>query len=199
MRAPAPDTPAIELPDWLPAVVRSHVLEQVALLTDYVPPADLAILQRLATEPKMRRVWRQLEQGAASEKVLVEFLGRAWQCALLTPPLQTAKDRVALATQWHKEAELLRLTNPDLAQSFVPVSLYFGQVLREKGHSNLPLLVKRHNRKRGDDQARAYVRALGHLTRKLFGSVLTRTVATTATVALQRSITERQVRNWTAN
>jgi hypothetical protein len=199
LRAPAPDTLTIEPPEWLPAAVRKHVLEQVRLLSGYLLPDDFAAMRRLATEPRMRYVWQVLDRRGASDQELVEFFNRAWQCALLTPPLQTPQDRVALAKHWDKEAELLRLTNPDLAQSFVPVSVYFSQVLREKGRSNSPLLVKRHNRKRGNDQARAYVRALSNLTRKLFGKVLTRTVATTATIALRRPITERQVRNWAAN
>jgi hypothetical protein len=39
---------------------------------------------------------------------------------------------------------------------------------------------------------------LSGLTRELFGEISLRTVATTASVALQRRVTDRQVRKWTS-
>ena len=47
------------------------------------------------------------------------------------------------------------------------------------------------------DAARAYVLELSGLTSELFGEISYKTVATTASVALQRPITQRQVRKWT--
>ena len=57
-----------------------------------------------------------------------------------------------------------------------------GEACRE-GNTDSPLIVKRHS---DDDRGRAYVRVLGALTRKLFGSPLFGTVATTASVGQMR-------------
>jgi hypothetical protein len=192
---------------------------------DQFSPKEFQVVQQLAIAPEMRRVWHQLSLykarpeglkacGADSEgdeKVLWDrAVARFFLCAIpaRSPDLrsvQTPKDRATSAAPWASAAELCRRANedfptsPDLATALVRVANYFDHVARQEARVDSPLVVQRHNKKRSDDQARAYVRVLGHLTRDLFGSVLTRTVATTATVALERSITERQVRNWTAN
>ena len=56
-----------------------------------------------------------------------------------------------------------------------------------------PLVVENHIK---DDEIRAYVQILGAETKELFGNVLRGTVATVASIALDRTVSERQVRNW---
>jgi hypothetical protein len=57
-----------------------------------------------------------------------------------------------------------------------------------------PLVVSKDYGNRG---ARGYVRMLATETRKLFGTTLIRTLATTASVALSKKVTPTQVRKWT--
>jgi hypothetical protein len=83
--------------------------------------------------------------------------------------------------------------NPELSAALVRVADYFEEIARKEGCRDSPLVVKHHS---VDGHGRAYVRVLGDHTRKLFGSPLYRTVATTASVALQRDIDWQQVREW---
>jgi hypothetical protein len=55
------------------------------------------------------------------------------------------------------------------------------------------IVVQRHEE---SDAVRAYVLELASVTRKLFGTTMRKTIATTASVALQATVTERQVRHW---
>jgi hypothetical protein len=57
-----------------------------------------------------------------------------------------------------------------------------------------PLVVSKDY---GNREARGYVRVLAAETRKLFGTTLIRTLATTASVALSTKVTPTQVRKWT--
>jgi hypothetical protein len=164
---------------------------------------DLAIMHRLASDARMKYVWRQLQPRAKSDKALIEFFDCAWQCARIPHFGTTPKDRAALAAPWSSAAELCRWTkkhdiaarmDPNLAAALDLVASHFDEVTRKESRLDSPLIVKHHGK---DDVARAYVRVLGYLTRKLFGSTLVRTVATTASVALDQEIGWRQVRNWT--
>ena len=83
--------------------------------------------------------------------------------------------------------------NPQLAAALVLVANYFEDEARKEENTDSPLVVKHH---KDDGHGRAYVRVLGGLTRKLFGDSLYRTVATTASVALQQDIDWQQAREW---
>lgn len=62
---------------------------------------------------------------------------------------------------------------------------------------NSPYIVgERSSRMRGDDKIRGQVRALAAATHRIFGSFLYGTVATVATVALQKAVTKQSVINW---
>jgi hypothetical protein len=117
--------------------------------------------------------------------------------------VQTPKDRAAVAARWVSAAKSCRFaiehypTSPELKAALELSADYFDHVARQESRLDSPLVVKRHSNI--DDEARAYVRVLSRLTNTIFGSTLTRTVATTATVALQRVIDERQVRSWAAD
>jgi len=57
-----------------------------------------------------------------------------------------------------------------------------------------PLVV---NKNYGNRDTRGYVRMLATETRKLFGMTLTRSLATTASIALMKEVSPNQVRKWT--
>jgi hypothetical protein len=198
LHAPAPDA-RIGTPDWLPAAVRSYVLQAGELFAEI--PRELAILHRVATDPRMRLVWRELRPRAKSDKALVEFFDCAWQLARFPNFVTTPKDRAALAAPWSAAAELCRgrkcslaaKMNPDLMTALQIVACDFDEMARRQGCLDSPMVVRRHGQ---NDHVRAYVRVLGNLTEKLFGSVLLRTVARTAAVALQERIDWPQVRHW---
>jgi hypothetical protein len=204
LRAPTPDL------NWLPATVRGYMLQveelfrpvlsgkRVTILNEH-----LAIMHRLASDARMKHVWRQLQPRAKSDKALIEFFDCAWQRARFPHFVETPQDRARLAAPYSKAVELCRWTkehdiaaqmNPDLTGALDIVARHFDEVARRKSSLDSPLIVKHHGE---EDVARAYVRVLGHLTRRLFGSTLVRTVATTASVALGRDIDWRLVRNWT--
>jgi hypothetical protein len=212
LRAPAPNTPPIEtLPDWLPAAVQSHVLLVEKLLAGM--PGDLAILYRLTSDDRMKYVWRELQRRAKSDKALVEFFECAWQQARsIARPIETPKDRAARSAPYKQAAKLCRamvpecdekgmmlkgdtraLMNPELATAYDLVATRFDEIARREGNLDSPLIVKQHSH---DDVARAYVRTLGHVVRKLFRSPLYGTVARIASVALDRKIHLQQVRDW---
>jgi hypothetical protein len=199
LKAPAPPPPLAEVPDWVPAAVRSYML-----LTEQVLAGmpDLAIMHRLASDSRMRYVWRLLEKRAASDGPLVEFFCCAFQRARLPYFVTTPKDRAALAAPWSSAAELCRWTkdhdiaaqmNPDLVAAADMLAHHFDAVAQKERRLDSPLVVGRYGK---DDAARAYVRLLGDTTKRLFGDTLLRTVATTATVALQRPVRWQRVRQW---
>lgn len=203
MNAPAPEMRWVEIPDWVPPPVRSYVLQIEKLFAGMRD--NLAIMHRLASDSRMRYVWRELQTRAASDKALVQFFECAFQRARFPYFVATPKDRAALAAPWSKAAELCRWTkehdiaarmNLDLAAALDMVARHFDEVAREKGRLDSPLIVKHHGK---DDEVRAYVSVLGDATKRLFGSTLLRTVATVATVALERPINWHQVRKWCAN
>lgn len=74
--------------------------------------------------------------------------------------------------------------------------------LRERGYpANLdrrvePYVLGRSSRLRGDDDVRAHTRAIAADARRLFGSWLYGTVATVATVALDKKVSQKSVENW---
>jgi hypothetical protein len=198
VRASASDT--LSVPEWLPPPVHSRVLLLEKLLAGV--ESDLTILHRLATDDRMLYVWRELARRKATDRALVEYFNLAFQRARFPHFVSTPKDRAALAAPWSSAAELCRWSNenqiearmhPDLSAALVRVAHYFEEIARREGRLDSPLVVRHHS---AHSHGRAYVRILGGLTRKLFGTALHRTVATTASVALQQNIDEGQVREW---
>jgi hypothetical protein len=223
LHASALDPPALEIPAWVPPPVRSCVLHLVKQLTADFPDVPamvrqhttqqnlpaVAIVLRLATSPEMRNVWRELERRQrrqrrhAPDKALEGFIVVAWINACAPPSVETPKDRAALAAPLSSAAERCRWAHrhdrgvrrdPELARALLSVADYFEECARKVIRCRYSPLIVKHRHK--DDQARAYVRVLGDHTRTLFGSALYRTVATTASVALQQKIDWQQVRQW---
>jgi hypothetical protein len=163
---------------------------------------EFALLHRVATETRMLYVWRELSQCGATDEALVEFFDCAFQRARFPHPITTPKDRVALAAPWAQAAELCRWSGehqirakmiPELKVALLLVADHFEEVAQTEQGTTSPLTVKHHN---ADDPIRAYVRVLGAFTQRHFHSPLYRTVATTASVALQKEIDWNQVRHW---
>lgn len=223
MSAPTPDKRPLEIPDWVPPVVESTLLW--CQERNFFSAKHFPVVQQLAIAPNMRRVWQYLgrqEVRPAGLKAYMKAYGLDCQNAdeqvlrhyglrlfflhaipAISPELrsiQTPKDRAAAAAPWVSAAKVCRLavehypTSPELEAALLRSADYLDHVARQESRLDSPLIVQHHNK---DDAARAYVRVLGHLTREVFGRTLFRTVATTASVALERDIDWRQVRNWT--
>jgi hypothetical protein len=159
----------------------------------------LVIAQRFVTDPKMRRVWRTLERcGKADDSAIFKFI----QCACGTDiHSRSVDDRAktiefasAVASACRDLIKTRRVGDePSLSLAFELVAGFFEKEARREERTDPRFLVKNRIK---DDQARAYVRMLADLTRRIFGATLYRTVATVATVALGRPIGWQQVRNW---
>jgi hypothetical protein len=206
----APDPAAIALPDWLPVPVRSYVLQIIELqLVDDISAfgnSPREILHRLTTDVRMESVWRELIKRKRPDIALVEVFDRAFSLARFPRPVLTKADRARMAAPYVSAAKLCRsmkendiaaLTNLKLglAAALDLVISHADEWASRVQPPDSPLTVKRHG---SDAEARAFVLLLGSLTRKLFGRISYRTVATIVSVALGREITWHQVREWTA-
>lgn len=196
----------VEVPSWMPAPARDYLrwiegMKRPKQRGDKERPRELVIAQRLATDPKMRHVWRTLEQAGAphADNAIRQFYSRA--CG--TPiPVMTLADRhsgiesllnMAAICRNRRQNDSRVRDNPNLSKAFAQVEDYFETDAQATKRIDLRRFVKNHTK---DDDARAYVRMLGHETQRLFGATLYRTVATVATIVLARRIEWRQVRNW---
>jgi hypothetical protein len=197
----------IAMPDWLPAPVQRYAFEATARIID---PNDLESLRRFACDDRMIYVWRELQRRAASEAMaqsgtgaLIIYFYLAWIWAhYLKFSIRTEAGCAALALELTKTAatlhyareRALRDKNPQLARTIRTAAKYCLELADRERRPNLLLTVKQYGR---DDEARAYVRLLSYLTRRVFGGPLLHTTARTASVALGRPITPQQVRDWT--
>jgi hypothetical protein len=126
--------------------------------------------------------------------------------------LPIARCRCEASALRHSAARLKQLKlNPD-AGSWLPADILeefdgFAYNIKEAARfydeiaealikikaAEAPLVVSKDY---GNRDARGYARVLATETRKLFGTTLIRTLATTASVALSKEITPVQVRKW---
>jgi hypothetical protein len=196
LHASAPDQHAPEIPDWVPPAVRGAL--QLEKLIDGMP--NFAIMRRLATDPRMRYVWRELKKRGAGDNALRLFIFVAYNGARRPFRVVTLEQRTKAANHCTTIATDCRdairhdahvRDDPELAAALARTAAYYEKL----AHENPPgaYLVKNRTK---NDQARAYVRALCDLTKKSFHNPLYRTVARTASVALQREIGWQQVRDW---
>jgi hypothetical protein len=207
--ASIPRWPRVDVPSWVPAEARSYLLWQERMLRikqpgDREPPKKLLILQRLATAPKMRYVWRELERLAASDDALWTFISLAHNRALTPGIVLSIKQRDEGAKQFANVARACRdmmdrddhaQNDRKLAAALVLVANHFESWAHWASQFESPRLVKKRTKA---DENRTYVRDLGELTQREFGHTLYGTVATVASIALDRKINSRQVRNWCA-
>lgn len=214
----------VDMPSWVPPEVRSYVrwIEGQSLppmVADDKTVRQLGAVQRLAIAPKMQHVWKELKRYPAPDEPLRQFLTCACDAASDPPKLRTEKERAEAVTmlrttavvcalehgQMIAEAEKAQpfLSQPgerakqrdrhQLAAALALVAKHFDTAAENTLKLQSPLFIKHRIR---DEEARAFVRLLGDETKRLFGNTLYRTVATVATIALQRPLDWRQVRKW---
>jgi hypothetical protein len=185
-------SPVENIPDWVPEQVRLYVrwIEKTE-----EPPRRREAARRLATDPSMRYVWRELR--GASDSDLWLFL----DCAARFPSgLLTENDRDELVATFSTAARLCRWKEfcpegrPELAAALALVAEHF-ETEAEKALRSKAFFAKHHGE---DDESRVYVSMLGSVTKRLFGATKYRTVARAATVALQQPVSAGQVRLWCA-
>jgi hypothetical protein len=207
--------------------------------------SEKEVLKRLATDPRMQRVWtelyrrqrksnkfvhsvkrffqrdfRQLEfpeiaaaltkafatlSGAEQQDMAVgHFLEAAWFFAATPLPLMT-EDRInsqvksyrRMASQLRKDAEGLRALHlgndaANLESAAIRCEQIADQV--RPTHEEIRWLLPIAARRRGDEIMRGYVLRVSAHCHDAFGKWLTGTVATAASVALSKKITEDAVR-----
>ena len=201
-----PRWPAVDVPSWMPEAARDYLrrierIKRPKLPGDKEPPRELVIAQRLATAPKMRYVWHTLERQAPSDvnAAIWEFFYHACRTSV---PVVTLADRdagieslsnMAAACRDRRQNDSRVRDNPRLARAFAQVENYFETDARDAKGIDLRYFARHHVK---NDDSHAYVRMLGRETKRLFGATLYRTVATVATVVLERQIDWLQVRKW---
>jgi hypothetical protein len=203
--ASIPRWPSANVPPWVPAAARNYLLgiEEVKrpkLPDDKEPPRELVIAQRLVSEPKMRSAWRVL--GKLGEQALTEFLDSACSGipihgATIAERDKTVRSFSDVATVCRNLIEFNHYFTPDDAKALARVADIFDGHARVLEEMDSRRFVKNRTK---DDEARAYVRMIGGVTRRISGGrVLYKTVATVATIALQRPVDWQQVRKWCAS
>jgi hypothetical protein len=198
-----------DVPLWVPAPVRSNVIAWLKNPQYREHPRDLAILLRLATDPRMRTVWKQLGYapplGNTPPSKLTHFFFVAYDCAVhsrvVTTPEQLNQEAAKFSTvvnvgrPWIGEQDARKLD--EIARTMRDRSRKLGAdppVAIKDGGRRPPLIVLKQ--RKDDADVRAYVLELSSVTYKLFRSILLGTVATAASVALQTTVTARQVQEW---
>lgn len=179
----------------LPPPVRSYLFRAEQLQLSQVA---VAIRQRIATAPEMRNVWKTLKDHGASDADLLDFVRCA--CREPLPPIMTRKARDAFVKQYadmarrcHEATPSSRRIAPRLAAAAPVMAKYFKAKAKMMSTLDSPWVVENHIE---DDEDRAYVQALGQKTKYLFGKTLYGTLATVASVVLDRPINWSQVRKW---
>jgi hypothetical protein len=207
--ASIPRWPQADMPSWVPAGARKYLLWRERILrikqsSDSEPPQELVIVQRLASAPKMRYVWKELQRRGASDDALWMFASSACHEALNPGIVVTTKERDKGAEQFANVATICRnmidqdnrvRNHPKLAAAFALVADHFELWAQETKLLKSPHLVKHRTK---DNEARNYVLALGKTTHDLFGNTLYSTVATVASIALGRKVDPARVRYWCA-
>ena len=139
--------------DYLRRIER---IKRPKLPGDKEPPRELVIAQRLATDPKMRHVWRTLEQAGAphADNAIRQFYSRA--CG--TPiPVMTLADRhsgiesllnMAAICRNRRQNDSRVRDNPNLSKAFAQVEDYFETDAQTTKRIDLRRFVKNHQGRR---------------------------------------------------
>jgi hypothetical protein len=193
-----------DVPLWVPPPVRSTVAAWLRNPGYHGHLSDLAVLRRLATDPRMQTVWGALEGKPPA--ALRDFFAVALDAAVHRRRITTAKQLEAEAARVSRSADDVRWIDQSTAKKLDEAARAMRArsekpgadppvVIKDGGWRAPLIVVQRHEQ---NDATRAYVLELASVTRKLFGKTMRGTIATTAMVALQTAVTEQQVRNWTS-
>ena len=170
-------------------------------------PIAVAVIERLATDPRMRRVWGELAKQRRKEH------------RQTGEPLYKVAERFALTGIDERAAAIgllelafnhgrLTLMLPQADQPDRPFE-GLAKKLREsapEGRDQASLTIAKHLRATADacegitvaayDPAEAIAGAIAHFLQSVFGSPMITTTATIVRVITQREIPNRQVRTW---
>jgi hypothetical protein len=108
---------------------------------------------------------------------------------------QSAEPYLSAAKLCRREMhEPLPMVNAELATALSMTAQYLEDQagLRQQN----PYIVERSSKARGDDKVRALVRLLAAQAFTLWGSFLYGVIATVASIAFERTVSPRNVRNW---
>ena len=197
--------PSVSVPPWVPAAARNYLEESgyPKLPNDKEPPRKLVIARRLVTDPRMRNAWGVL--GKLQDHFIGFFLHYA--CGGI-PAVMTVtdheKDIRALSSMAAACRDLVENDcelAPDDAETLARAADILDAKAREAEEMDSWRFVKNRTK---DDEARAYVRMIGGAARRIeelrgecepSDRIGYRTIATVATVALERPVNWQQVRN----
>jgi hypothetical protein len=192
--------------DWVPPAVVSAVR---ALYADASGNSDyINVLKRLVTDPRMQRVWVELQKQtrgpkrtlrypakttwdlddptAQHDRALASLLYSAVNLAVSAPKVMTRRDAEAQRRQLHEEAEVAHVQGDDAREQLSKAATWAKAVSSR-------LIVERDT---GDAQAQCFAIMFADQCRQLFGSPLYGVTATVASVALGRPFNRRQIRDW---
>jgi hypothetical protein len=193
----------LSIPEWLPPAVerQARMLHDQAFKSGSVETA--ALVQRLTSDPRMRHVWAELKKrrrrnyrptmrlthpatvppSVDPDREDFDLDARVW--CVPAPGDAAARQAVAAGLFFH-----FAVSFQLLGAAAIPARLLDRSSAVDVDD---PLVVERG---RGDAEARGYVICLLQKSAELFGDPLLRTVATTASVAFDRGIHWRSVRQW---
>jgi hypothetical protein len=172
-------------------------------------PQDLAVLRRLATDPRMEWVWRELVEGERPAKFmrllpnsLKSFFFIAYDAACHPRHITTVKQLKAVKRCSASDERRKQVADSIVAQATRAARTrrrgdrFLAPPLKLKPEGWRPptLVVWRHE---DSNSVRAYVLELSGIARELFGNISYGTIARVASVALDEQATERQVKRWT--
>jgi hypothetical protein len=178
---------------------------------------EIKVLLRLASDQRMKKVWNELlkkkrnrpceflhpfvptdlADGNPQDLALRFFFRAAWDlatCGIELKTLNQLKPFTKLASRLQRDAQSLRSLGLDeFASDLEAKAIVCERMGRFLPNSSFISVVKRA---RGDQTMRAFILRLSRYCREWwFGKVLTATIATTASVALSKKISAKQVRN----
>jgi hypothetical protein len=197
--------------DWVPPAVVSAVR---ALYADASGNSDyINVLKRLVTDPRMQRVWVELQKQtrgpkrtlrypakttwdlddptAQHDRALASLLYLAVNLAMDAPRVMTQRQVKVLSRKALDKAKAVFADGEDVAAREYRAK---AANLRAAAASS-KLIVKRDT---GDAQARCFAIMFAHQCRELFGLSLYGVTARVASVALGRTFDVREIREWVA-
>jgi hypothetical protein len=202
----APD----DLPGWVPAAVKQAV-ERVLRL-EARSAGQKALVRRLVADERMHKVWHKLARHPVSPKyrdgglrltmpddtdtdgkplALAMVFYSAYTLADVPLEVETVAERTA-----RLRGDLRAIAGKPLVEALkltVALGRYSRNELRDIEDVDHRWVVARNY---GDRRERQYALALTRCITDLFGKPMPATVATVASVALQKNIEMRRVKDW---
>ena len=213
-----------DFPDWVPPSV---VETAMIIIGPAANPEARKVIRRLATDPQMEHVWRELrkrQRDAGRLFVHVPERERGWMPKWINPEAHQARAMqllftvaagsvfgvrpaisrtqleeirrplLELAARWREDLDRLRSVGGFGKNAERPIIDTITELQHRAELVARPYRQAVIERNSGDPGVRSFLAELAAATEKLFGRPLYRTVATIATVALDRRVTAKMVR-----